>query len=139
MRRPAVDELAVYVDRVSIRLGGFGGLGGIDVVFVECRAQEARFRRVGFREIEERFGVLILGLFRQRAEFLGDFVEGVEAFGVIAAFEGDRGAIQLNSEEVERRFLVAAFGDARIRLLRARIFVVRRVEIAAIVEEYPVV
>ena len=58
---------------------------------------------------------------------------------MIAAFEGDRGAIQLNSEEVERRFLVAAFGDARIRLFRARVFVVRRVKIAAIVEKDPVI
>ena len=58
---------------------------------------------------------------------------------MIAAFKGDRRAIQSDSEKVDSRFLVAAFGDARISLFRARVFVVRRVKIAAIVEENPVV
>ena len=58
---------------------------------------------------------------------------------MVAAFEGDRRAIQFDPEEIERRFLVAALGDARICLFRAGVFVVRRVEIAAIVEEDPVV
>ena len=38
LRRPAVDERAVDVDRIAICLRGFGGLGRVEVVFVEGRA-----------------------------------------------------------------------------------------------------